>query len=212
MESIRRQKPLFMVFMAFTVLPLLGVGGSASAQVNPSKVFEYSYAKEASGDYKGAIDELIELNGFDYHKSLRLGWLYFLDKNYDASIRHYQQAVNLRPKAVEALLGLCNPLDAKGNTDQLEVTYKKILDIDPMNSKVNYALGNIYYYRKNFALAEKYYDLVVAMYPFDYYSNLMAGWTKYFLGKSNEAKTLFNTVLIISPTDKSAQEGLALIK
>lgn len=92
------------------------------------------------------------------------------------------------------------------------MTYKKILDIDPMNSKVNYALGNIYYYRKNFALAEKYYDLVVAMYPFDYYSNLMAGWTKYFLGKSNEAKTLFNTVLIISPTDKSAQEGLALIK
>lgn len=52
------------------------------------------------------------------------------------------------------------------------MTYKKILDIDPMNSKVNYALGNIYYYRKNFALAEKYYDLVVAMYPFDYYSNL----------------------------------------
>jgi hypothetical protein len=40
----------------------------------------------------------------------------------------------------------------------------------------------------------------------------MAGWTKYFLNKKNEAKILFNTVLIISPTDKSAQDGLDLIK
>ena len=62
-----------MVFMAFTVLLLFAVSVPTSAQVNSSKVFENSYAKEASGDYKGAIDELIELNGFDYHKSLRLG-------------------------------------------------------------------------------------------------------------------------------------------
>ncbi len=80
-----------------------------------------------------------------------------------------------------------------------------------MNSKINYALGNIYYYQKKFVLAEKYFDLVISLYPFDYYSNLMSGWTKYFLNKKNEAKILFNTVLIISPTDKSAREGLALI-
>lgn len=193
-----------------SLLFLFGV--TASAQVSSSKVFENSYAKEASGDYQGAINELLRLNGFDYHKSLRLGWLYYLSKSYDASVRYYQQAVKLRPKAVEPLLGLCNPLEAQGKTDQLESTYKKILVIDPMNSKVNYALGNIYYYRKNFILAEKYYDLVVGLYPFDYYSNLMGGWTKYFLGKKNEAKVLFNNVLIISPADKSAQEGLAFIK
>ncbi len=194
------------------ILLLFVFGVSASAQVSPAKVFENSYAKEASGDYQGAINDLVGLNGFDYHKSLRLGWLYYLSKNYDTSVRYYQQAVKLRPRAVEALLGLCNPLEAQKKTDQLEVTYKKILAIDPMNSKVNYALGNIYYYRKNFTLAEKHFDLVVSLYPFDYYSNLMGGWTKYFLGKKNEAKILFNTVLIISPTDKSAKDGLALIK
>lgn len=204
MEFLKRNTVIFILLFAF--------GVSASAQVSPSKVFENSYTKEASGDYQGAINELVILNGFDYHKSIRLGWLYYLSRNYDASIRYYEQAVKLCPKAVEALLGLCSPLEALQKKDQLEIIYKKILAIDPMNTKVNYALGNIYYYQKNFALAEKYFDLVVSLYPFDYYSNLMAGWTKYFLGKKNEAKILFNTVLIISPTDKSAQEGLSLMK
>jgi tetratricopeptide (TPR) repeat protein len=204
MEFLKKRIAIFLLLVVF--------GVSASAQVSPSKVFENSYAKEAAGDYQGAINDLVGLNGFDYHKSLRLGWLYYLSKNFDISIYYYQQAVKLRPKAVEALLGLCNPLEALSKIDQLEATYKKILAIDPMNSKINYALGNIYYYQKNFILSEKHFDLVIDLYPFDYYSNLMAGWTKYFLDKKNEAKILFNTVLIISPSNKSAKEGLALIK
>ena len=204
MEFLKKKSAILIVFLFF--------GVSVLAQVNPSKVFENSYAMEATGDYPGAINELASLNGYTYHKALRLGWLYYLSKNYEASIKYYQQAVSLRPKAVEALIGLCYPLETLKKTDQLEITYKKILAIDPMNSKINYALGNIYYYRKNFILAEKYYDLVVSLYPFDYYSNLMNGWTKYFLGKKNEAKILFNTVLIISPNDKSAKEGLELIR
>ena len=186
MEFLKKRIAIFLLLVVF--------GVSASAQVSPSKVFENSYAKEAAGDYQGAINDLVGLNGFDYHKSLRLGWLYYLSKNFDISIYYYQQAVKLRPKAVEALLGLCNPLEALSKIDQLEATYKKILAIDPMNSKINYALGNIYYYQKNFILAEKHFDLVIDLYPFDYYSNLMAGWTKYFLDKKNEAKILFNTV------------------
>ena len=204
MDFLKKIISIFMLLVVF--------GVSDSAQVSPSKVFENSYANEAAGDYHGAINDLVGLNGFDYHKSLRLGWLYYLSKNFDISIYYYQQAVKLRPKAVEALLGLCNPLEALSKIDQLEATYKKILAIDPMNSKINYALGNIYYYQKNFILAEKHFDLVIDLYPFDYYSNLMAGWTKYFLDKKNEAKILFNTVLIISPSNKSAKEGLALIK
>jgi tetratricopeptide (TPR) repeat protein len=90
--------------------------------------------------------------------------------------------------------------------------YKKILSLDKGNSKVNYALGNIYYYRQDFVQAEKYFDIVQTMYPFDYYSTLMSAWTKYFLGKKTDAKRLFNTVLIISPTDQSAKDGLGLLK
>ncbi|MDD3787211.1 MAG: tetratricopeptide repeat protein [Petrimonas sp.] len=197
-----------------TVLTFLLAAGliTASAQVNPSQVFANSYQYESSGDYQKAISELNSLNGFDYHKFLRMGWLYYLSKDYESSKKFYQKAVDIAPKAVEALLGLCYPLEAQKKTDELEAVYKKILLLDKVNSRVNYALGNIYYYRKNFMEAEKYFDLVQQMYPFDHYSTLMSAWTKYFLGKKNDAQRLFNTVLIISPTDQSAKDGLNLVK
>ncbi|HBF95152.1 MAG TPA: hypothetical protein DDW66_02495, partial [Porphyromonadaceae bacterium] len=133
-------------------------------------------------------------------------------KDYESSKKFYNQAIGLAPQAVEALLGICYPLEAQKKTDELETVYKKILSLDKANSKVNYALGNIYYYRKDFIQAEKYFDLVQTMYPFDYYSTLMSAWTKYFLNKKNDAQRLFNIVLIISPTDQSAKEGLNLLK
>lgn len=204
MELLAKKCAHVVLFMVLAV--------NIQAQVNPSKVFESSYALEAKGNYKGAIHELASLNGYDYHASIRLGWLHFLSKDYELSISYYEKAVKIRPLSVEALLGLCAPLEVLKKTDRLQAVYQEILRIDPMNSKINYAMGNTYYYKKNFAMAEKHYDIVVSMYPFDYYSNLMAAWTKYFLGKKNEAQQLFNTVLIISPNDASAKEGLGLIK
>jgi len=53
---------------------------------------------------------------------------------------------------------------------------------------------------------------VIALYPLDYNTLLMLAWTTYFLGKSADAKILFNKVLMVMPDDKSATEGLALIK
>lgn len=194
------------------ITALLALALGMQAQVNPSQIFANSYGYESSGDYQKAIDELTALSGYDYHKALRLGWLYYLSKDFTNSEKYYNQAINLAPKAVEALLGICYPLEAQKRTDELEVVYKKILALDKTNSKINYALGNIYYYKKDFIRAEKYYDLVHSMYPFDYYSTLMSAWTKYFLGKKNDAQRLFNIVLIISPTDQSAKDGLALLK
>ena len=183
-----------------------------SAQVNPSQIFAESYRYESSGDYEKAIGELNSVNGYDYHMFLRLGWLYYLSKDYETSKKFYRQATELEPMAVEALIGLCYPLEAEKNSEELEKVYKQILTLDMMNSKVNYALGNIFYYRKDFTQAEIYFDKVQQMYPFDYYSTLMCGWTKYFLGKKNDAKRLFNIVLIISPADQSAKDGLNLLK
>lgn len=204
MELLNKKQGLIILLFAIAV--------SVSAQVNPSQIFANSYQYESSGDYQKAISELNILNGYDYHKALRLGWLYYLAKDYESSKKFYNQAISLAPQAVEALLGICYPLDAQKKTDELEAVYKKILALDKGNSKVNYALGNIYYYRKDFIQAEKYFDMVQTMYPFDYYSTLMSAWTKYFLGKKTDAQRLFNTVLIISPTDQSAKDGLNLLK
>jgi Flp pilus assembly protein TadD len=69
----------------------------------------------------------------------------------------------------------------------------------------------MYYYRADYNGALKYIEKTANMYPFDYYSVLMLAWTNLKLGRSREAEVLFNKVLLISPDDKSAEEGLGLL-
>jgi TolA-binding protein len=75
-----------------------------------------------------------------------------------------------------------------------------------------YRLGMIYYSRKDYNKAQPLFKKVVYMYPFGYDGLLMLAWTTYFLGNSNQAKVLFNKVCLYNPGDKSALEGLGLIK
>ena len=57
-----------------------------------------------------------------------------------------------------------------------------------------------------------YFKKDVDLYPFTYDYLLMYAWTSFQLGKSREAKVLFNKVLMLSPEDTSALEGLGLIE
>ena len=80
------------------------------------------------------------------------------------------------------------------------------------NTIVNYRMGLIDYNNKRYAMAYKYFEKVVNLYPFGYDVLLMFAWTILQLGKSREAKILFGNVLLMSPEDASAKEGLTLIK
>jgi len=90
--------------------------------------------------------------------------------------------------------------------------YNKILEVNPKSTTANYRLGLIYYGQKNYSKAGSSFEKVLDLYPFDYDALLMTAWTDYFLGKTNEAKILFTKVLMNSPDNESAGEGLNLIK
>jgi tetratricopeptide (TPR) repeat protein len=90
--------------------------------------------------------------------------------------------------------------------------YNKILSIDPNNTVTLYRMGLIFYDKKEYLQAYKYFEKVVNLYPFDYQSVLMLAWTNYRLGKVREARILFNKALLYYPDDASAREGLNLVK
>lgn len=75
-----------------------------------------------------------------------------------------------------------------------------------------YRLGMVHYNRKEWLQAIRHFQKVVDLYPFDYDGLLMLAWTNLQLGKTREAKVLFNKVLLYSPGDKSALEGLELLR
>lgn len=175
--------------------------------------FQKSINYESKQDYTNAIDVLKPLaSAANYEINARLGWLHYLAGKNSESVTYYTKAIALKPSAIEPLLGIAYPYGELKKWTELQSTYQKIIALDPKNTTANYRLGLSAYYGKNYVLAKKYFDTVLNLYPLDYNTLLMSAWTTYFLGKSSDAKILFNKVLMISPDDKSATEGLTLIK
>lgn len=197
-------------FLGFLFL-LISV--NSFAQDNLVKAFKESYALESKSDFKGAMEKIKSVYQADsYEMNLRLGWLSYQASMLKESQDFYKKAIDLKPYAVEPKFGLVLPLSVQGKWTEVEDVYLKILQVDPQNSLVNYRLGLIYYNQGNFEIADPYLEKVVNLYPFDYDGLLLLAWNKLSLQKNREATVLFQKVLLNSPDDPSALEGLKLLK
>ncbi|NPA44076.1 MAG: tetratricopeptide repeat protein [Chlorobi bacterium] len=199
-----------------TIAAILIFSFSSIFSQNSTKIinaFKNSYKLEREGKFKNAADELKKVYSDDsYEINLRIGWLLYNAGLFDQSAAHYQKAINLKPYSEEAKFGLAYPKTAQGKWKEVTNIYNKILEINPKNTVANYKLGLIYYGKKEYTTAQKYFKLVLSLYPFDHDALLMSAWTYYFLGKTNSAKILFNKVLMNNPNDASAKEGLRYVK
>jgi tetratricopeptide (TPR) repeat protein len=195
------------------LLTVLTISTFAQSNVELIDVFKKTYELEYQGEYKKAAEALKNVyNADSYEINLRLGWLDYEAGLFNESEVYYRKAIDLMPYSEEAKFGLIYPLSALGKWNEAENVYKKILEISPNNTTANYRLGLIYYGRNDFTNAYKYFEKVVNLYPFGYDGLLMFAWTNLKIGKMREAKILFNKVLLYSPDDASAKEGLSYIK
>lgn len=173
------------------------------------KAFKNSYADEYKKNYTAAISDIIPFYAEgSYELNIRLGWLNYLNKNYTASQSYYQKAINLKPNAIEARFGYIKPLSFLESWNKVLDQYTVILKLDPQNTQANYWAGIIYYNRKQFLVATKCFEKVVALYPFDYDGNQMLGWSLLMDGKKAEARAAFLRALLIKPDDQSVTDGL----
>jgi tetratricopeptide (TPR) repeat protein len=194
-----------------TLTTVLSVGYAQDAKLQSA--FKSSYTKEADSDFTGAIKDLRSVySETSYEMNLRLGWLHYSAGLFTESMAYYKKAIDLMPASVEAKFGYVYPAAAVGNWDQVKKQYENILRIDAKNSQAHYRLGLIFYGREEFDKALQHFQVGFNLYPFDYDFNLMMAWTSLKMGKMREAKVLFNKVLLLSPDDESAIEGLGLIK
>lgn len=178
-----------------------------------TEAFKKSYEFENLGEYSQAVSQLKEVYQEDsYELNVRLGWLTYSSGQFMESMAFYQKSINLKPYAIEPRFGFVLPAAALGNWDMVTNQYRKILEIDPMNTLANYRMGLISYNKEEYESALKYFEKVVNLYPFDYDSVIMYAWTNYRLNKMREAKVLFQKALLARPGDDSAMEGLSLIK
>lgn len=177
------------------------------------KAFVTSYAAEADSNYQAAIAPLQALYRADnYEINLRLGWLHYLNGQYDQSKNYYKRAIELMPYAIQSKFGYAFPLAALGNWDELISVYQDILKIVPQNNLAHYYLGSIYYERQQYEEAYRHAEVVVNLYPFDYDALVLFGWVQLKMGNAAKARALFEKALLILPEGVLALEGVKQVK
>ena len=208
METLKTKISSFCIFFI-----IISLSVSAQDLSGMKDAFSKSYTYEKNKEYAKAIAVIQDVyDASSYEANIRLGWLCYEAKSYVVSAQYYTKAMTLMPYSVEAKLGYILPEKALGNASYVKSTYEAILKIDPQNSYANYNLALTYYNIKDYLTANTYLEKIVNMYPFDYDITVLYAWNCFQLGKLREAKVLFTKVLLISPDDKSALEGLSLIK
>lgn len=201
------------LFKFFSIACALFLTTTAFSQTSTESVFSKSYELEYAGKYSEAIKAVREIyDEKSYEINMRLAYLNYEAGLFTESMSYYQHAMDLMPYSIEAKFGYVLPAAAVGDWNKVITQYNEIVKIDPQNTKANYRLGSIYYGKKDYTNAFKYLEKVVNLYPFDYDGLILFAWTNFQLGKTKEAKVLFNKVLLLSPADISATEGLSLIK
>ncbi len=207
MEVLKRSMLAFVILFC---------AGDVSAQTNAvlQKAFRNSYISESNKSYSAAISDILPYYSDDsYEINIRLGWLHYLNKNYNASLSYYNKAIKLKPASIEAKFGVVKPLSFLQYWDKVLEQYQAVLRIDPQNTQANYWTGVIYYNRKQYAAAIKCFKIVVTLYPYDYDGNHMLAWS-YLMsgGKAAMAKEYFQKALLIKPGDESSSDGLRRTK
>ncbi|MBK7133792.1 MAG: tetratricopeptide repeat protein [Bacteroidales bacterium] len=206
METLRVY--LFLILSAITAGNL---SGQSDSRIQAA--FASSYKSEQGGNYVQGVSEIKSVYQADnYSINARLGWLYFLAKQYTESVNYYEKAIKLKPYAIEVRFGLIKALDALASWDRVKEQYEAILRIDPMNTTSLYWLGVLLYNRKDFDNAGRNFEKIVNLYPMDYGSIIMLAWTRLYQGKKADAIVLFNQALLLSPGDTSALSGLNQLK
>ncbi|MEO1958958.1 MAG: hypothetical protein ABGX23_05350 [Nautiliaceae bacterium] len=175
-----------------------------------------SYKYEKMGDYKDAIKVLIPVyklytNG--YTINLRLGWLFYLAGRYENAIKHYNVASMVYPYAVEPKLGLMRVYNAMGKyNNSVEIGGVIIRQIDYYNFYGNYydaiALMGLKMYKEAIKIDYK----MLSLYPTSVLYLVNLGINLYNLKAFKKAKSVFENVLILDPTNVSAKYYLKLIK
>ena len=176
--------------------------------------FENSYTNEHNQELNKALENLedvYENYETNYELNLRLGWLSYLTENNNDSEKYYSTAMKLKPLALDAIYGHILPLLQQEKYNDVISLAEKALTVAPNDSRAEYYIGLANYYKKDYIKAENYLEKAINKYPFDLDINLILGWTKYALGKKNEAKVLFQVAQRHSPNNATVKSAIGLI-
>ncbi|MBF0118566.1 MAG: tetratricopeptide repeat protein [Desulfobacterales bacterium] len=169
--------------------------------------YNKSYEHERQNKYKEAIDDLrnIHANYPDtYTVNFRMGWLYYLNKNYANSIENLQKALSISPASIEVLNTIVLVYAAKGEWNKVEEQSVKALKIDYYNITANSWYSHALKMQGKYDLAIKVDQKMLAVYPTSILFLQELGINLFLNKQKEESKAVLSNLKILNPSNEIA--------
>lgn len=198
-------------------LPFLLFGGlvvpgdSLAQEPDIAGAYRRSLEMERAQRYQDAIRALAPVyeaypNG--YTVNLRMGWLFYLNGNFNNAIAHYEVAGAAMPYALEPKLGRLLPLLAQERWAEAEALAYQIVSVDHYNYYGNLRLLIALRNQKKLEPAYQIALKMAGAYPTDMYYLVELALVQDARGDKGEAKRLFEDILILYPENETAKKYL----
>ena len=203
-------------FVSMALLLVISITSQAALTTNEIRdAYKASYQYEKTQNYKDAI-KAISIIALHYEKTytvnLRLGYLYYLNKQYANAIKHYKVAHKALPKSVTPLLGEMSVGIAKASYSDAEQAGFNILKSDLYNYYANLKLAYIFIKQKKLDTAKKLLNKMLSKYPEDV--AFLSQYAQIYVAKKDyeSASAMYQNILILDPENIAANYYFSLAK
>lgn len=198
---------LVLLFLVGGVLPR----SSSAQELDIAGAYKRSFEMEKAQRYQEAIRALAPVyeaypNG--YTVNLRMGWLFYLNGNFNNAIAHYEVAGTAMPYSLEPKLGRLLPLLAQERWAEAEALAYQIVSVDHYNYYGNLRLLIALRNQKKLEPAYQIALKMTSAYPTDMYYLVELALIQDARGDKAEARRLFEDVLILYPENETARKYL----
>lgn len=169
-----------------------------------------SYDYEQMGKYSEAIKVLAPLYSKypkGYTLNLRFGWLFYLEKKYNDSIKYYKNASLINPYALDPRLGLIRVYLSTYSYDEAQIVAFELIKIDYYNYYANLYVIKALIAQKKHEEATKIINKMLALYPTDV-SYLEQLALVYKVTNSKYLQELYGDILILDPNNVLVRSAL----
>jgi len=186
----------------FLLLAIFSFGN----EIKTAYLNSYNYEKIA--DYKDAIKVLIPIvkkypNG--YTLNMRLGYLFYLNKNYKNAINYYKKASLILPNSFEPRLGIMKVYLAIGKNQKVTEIGYSILKRDYFNYYANLYVIKALMNQKKYNDALRLVNKILTIYPTDV-TYLVKLAKIYEIKNRAYAKKIYkDSILILDPNNVNAK-------
>jgi serine/threonine protein kinase/Flp pilus assembly protein TadD len=128
--------------------------------------FKLDISQERLQKAKVAIDRAFQLHPglAEAHRALGF-YYYFGQKDLNQALKEFSTAQKDLPNDIRVLEGIALIYRRQGNLDASIANFKRIMELNPLDSVTPFSIGEAYTIMRNYAEADHYYDRSIALDP-----------------------------------------------